>query len=101
MTTRWIKETGVTLVEASIIVMIAAILSAALAPVASRTLDRARLTAAVDGTRAIKTAITSLLTEFTSFVPYTSTGVNGGDTIEVLVSDGDIPVTAIGATEWD
>jgi type II secretory pathway pseudopilin PulG len=97
-----IRDTrGVSLVEATIIVTIAAILSAAAAPVASRTIDRARLTRAAEDATAIKTAINNLLLEFTSFTPFTSSGVNGGDTIEVLVSDGDIPFTAIGATSWD
>jgi type II secretory pathway pseudopilin PulG len=101
MTTRRTTETGVTLVEASIILVIAAILSAAVAPVASRTFDRARFTRAVDDSTAIKTAIASFLAEFTGFTPFTSTGVNGGDPLEVLVSDGDIPLTAVGATDWD
>ena len=92
---------GVSLVEATIIVTIAAILSAAAAPIASRTIDRARLTRAVEDATAIKTAINSFLVEFTSFTPFTSSGVTGGDTIEMLVSDGDIPFTAIGATNWD
>ena len=101
MTTRSSEEAGVTLVEATIILTLAAILSAALAPVASRTLDRARLSRAVDDAAAIKTAITNLLAEHTLFTPFTSTGGALGDTIEVLVSDGDIPFTDIGATEWD
>jgi hypothetical protein len=29
------------------------------------------------------------------------TGTNGGATVEMLVGDGDIPVSAIGATIWD
>lgn len=97
-----IRDTrGFSLVEATIIVTIAAVLSAAIAPVASRTLDRTRLARAVEDATAIKTAITNFLIEFTSFTPFTSTGVTGGDTIEMLVSDGDIPVTAVGATTWD
>jgi type II secretory pathway pseudopilin PulG len=89
------------MVEATIILTLAAILSAALAPVASRTIDRARESRAVDDAEAIKAAINNFLTEFTSFTPFTSTGVNGGDTIEMLVSDGDTPFTAIGGTPWD
>ena len=94
-------DSGLSLVEATVVVMVAAILVAAAAPVASRTLDRARLSRAIDDSEAIKTAITSLLTEHTVFTPFTSTGTAIGDTLELLVSDGDIPFTAIGATEWD
>jgi type II secretory pathway pseudopilin PulG len=81
--------------------MVAAILAAAAAPTLSRVLDRSRLTRATSDAQAIKTAISTLLGEFTSFVPFTSTGANGGDTIEMLVSDADIPPSAVGATNWD
>jgi type II secretory pathway pseudopilin PulG len=78
-----------------------AILTAAAAPVASRTLDRARLARAVEDAKAIKTAINSFVTEHTLFVPFTSNGAAGGDVIEMLVGDGDIPFSGIGATNWD
>jgi type II secretory pathway pseudopilin PulG len=96
-------EYGVTLVEATIVLTVAAILSAAAAPIASRAIDRARLARAVDDTRAIKTAIDNLLLEFTTFVPFTTTGVAGGATVQMLVSDGDIPRTvgAGGSALWD
>jgi type II secretory pathway pseudopilin PulG len=93
-------EGGVTLVEATIVLAVAAILSAAAAPIASRTLDRARIARAVEDTQAIKTAITNMINEI-SFTPFTVTGANGGATVEMLVSDGDIPASAIGATTWD
>jgi type II secretory pathway pseudopilin PulG len=99
MTTR--SQDGISLIEATIVVAIAAVLSAAAAPVASRTLDRARLSRAVEDTRAIRTAIDNFITEFTGFTPFTTTGVNGGATVQMLVSDGDIPASAIGATVWD
>jgi type II secretory pathway pseudopilin PulG len=98
--TRDTSERGVTLIEATIILTIAAILSAAAVPVASRTIDRARLTRAVTDANAIKTAINSVIDDL-GFTPFTSTGANGGDTVEMLVSDGDIPFSAIGGTNWD
>jgi len=86
-------ERGMTLVEATVVLMISALLVAVAAPVTSRTLDRSRLTRAVTDTQAIRTAIDNLVTEFTAFTPFrfTSTGLSGGDKIEILVSDGDIP----------
>ena len=95
------SERGITLVEATIVLTVAAILTAAAAPIASRTLDRAKLARASDDATTIKTAINNFVSEFTSFTPFTTTGTSLGNTIEMLVSDGDIPVSAIGATVWD
>ena len=92
---------GITLVEATIVLTVAAILTAAAAPIASRTLDRAKLARASDDAAAIKTAINNFVNGFTSFTPFTTTGTNGGATVEMLVGDGDIPFSSIGATIWD
>jgi type II secretory pathway pseudopilin PulG len=92
---------GITLVEATIVLTVAAILTAAAAPIASRTLDRAKLARASDDAAAIKTAINNFVNGFTSFTPFTRTGTNGGATVEMLVGDGDIPFSSIGATIWD
>ena len=77
-------------------------ISAAAAPVVSRTLDRAKMARAIDDTKAIKTALNNFITEFTSFTPFTTTGVSGGTTVQMLVSDGDTPRTvgAGGAAQW-
>lgn len=101
MTKRWTCHRGVTLVEATVVVTALAILTAAVAPVASRTLDRARLARAAEDTAAIKAAISNLITEHTLFVPFTSNGTAAGDAVEMLVGDGDIPFSAVGATNWD
>jgi type II secretory pathway pseudopilin PulG len=93
-------EHGITLIEATIILTVVAILAGAAAPIASRTLDRARIARAIEDTRTIKTAIHNMITEL-SFTPFTVTGTNGGATVEMLVSDGDIPLSAVGATIWD
>lgn len=94
-------ERGVTIIEATIVLTMIAILAAAAAPTVSRTLAQARLARASSDVQAIKTAIGDFLADHTLFVPFTSTGASGGDVIEMLVSDGDIPFTAIGATVWD
>lgn len=103
MSPRCHGEHGISLIEATVVLAIAAILAGAAAPVASRTLDRARLTRAVDDTKAIKAAITNFITEFTGFVPFTTTGLAGGVTIQMLVGDGDTPRTLGpgGSALWD
>jgi prepilin-type N-terminal cleavage/methylation domain-containing protein len=100
---RWRGDRGVTLVEATIVLTVAAILAAAAAPVASRTLDRAKLARAADDTKAIKTAIDNFIVEFIGFTPFTTTGAAGGATVQLLVGDGDTPRTlgAGGAAQWD
>jgi type II secretory pathway pseudopilin PulG len=102
MKVRLCAHRGITLVEATIVLTVAAILAAAAAPVASRTLDRAKLARAADDTTAIKTAIDNMITEI-SFTPFTTNGTNGGTTVQMLVSDGDTPRTlgAGGAAQWD
>jgi prepilin-type N-terminal cleavage/methylation domain-containing protein len=92
---------GFSLVEATIVLAVIAVLTGAAAPSVSRTLARGRLARAHTDVQAIRTAMHNVLTEHTLFVPFTSTGAVDGDAIEVLVSDGDIPYTAIGATIWD
>ena len=92
---------GFSLVEATIVLAVVAVLTGVAAPSVSRTLSQGRLARAQTDVQAIRTAIHNLLTEHTVFVPFTSTGAFDGDAIEVLVSDGDIPFTAIGATNWD
>jgi len=103
VSTRRHGEHGISLIEATTVLAIAAILSAAAAPVASRTMDRARLTRAADDTQAITTAINNFIVEFTGFVPFTTTGLAGGATIQMLVGDGDTPRTlgTGGSALWD
>lgn len=97
------RETGVTILEATVMLTVTAILVAAMAPLASRTVETARITRAVSDTDAIVTAIDNFITDFTSFTPFTTTGASGGTTVQMLVSDGDTPMetSASGAAEWD
>lgn len=95
------REEGMTLIEATVILMVTSLLMMAMAPVASRTLDTARLARAASDVDAIALAIDNFIDEHTLFVPFTSTGASGGDVIEMLVGDGDTPFSAIGATTWD
>src|SRR5687767_2623283 len=92
-------ERGVTIIEATLILGIMTVLIAAAAPATSRTLATARMRRVTEDTDAIATAIHNFITD-NSFVPFTITGLTGGDTVEMLVSDGDIP-SAVAATNWD
>lgn len=92
------NEAGVTLIEATIMLAVAAIIAAAAAPVTSRVLDRTRLSRAQSDASAIATAINNLLSEHTSFSPFTITGLTGGTTVGLLVSDGDIPEAGTGGS---
>jgi prepilin-type N-terminal cleavage/methylation domain-containing protein len=95
------SDRGFSLVEATIVLAVIAVLTGAAAPSVSRTLAQGRLARAHTDVQAIRTAMHNVLTEHTLFVPFTSTGAVDGDPIEMLVSDGDVPFTAIGATNWD
>jgi prepilin-type N-terminal cleavage/methylation domain-containing protein len=101
LSVRLVDRRGMTLVEATIVLTVAAILTAAAAPIASRTLDRAKLARAADDAAAIKTALNNFVSGFTAFTPFTTTGTNAGATVAMLVSDGDVPLSAVGATNWD
>jgi type II secretory pathway pseudopilin PulG len=93
---------GISLIEATIVLTVLSILTAAAAPSVSRTIDRARLTRATDDMKAIRTALITYVTD-SAFDYFTHNGSNtggGGDIIEMLVSDGDIPGNS-GATNWD
>lgn len=92
------SETGVSLVEATIMLAVAGIISAAAAPVVSRTIDRTRLSRAQTDALAISTGINNLLAEHTGFSPFTINGLTGGTTVGMLVGDGDIPELGIGGT---
>jgi type II secretory pathway pseudopilin PulG len=100
--TRANSERGVTLIEATVVLTVSAVLTLAMAPIASRTVDNARLARAASDVKAIRTAIHSFITEFTAFTPFTVTGLSGGATVAMLVSDGDTPreVGAGGASDW-
>lgn len=98
--TRLGRNDGVTLVEATVVLAVSAILVTVIAPVASRTVDSARVTRALDDVDAISTAIDNFMTDFASFTPFTITGTSGGSTVEMLVSDGDIPALGTGNASW-
>jgi type II secretory pathway pseudopilin PulG len=95
-------ERGVTLIEATVVLATSAILIAAMAPLASRTVEISRMARAQADVDAIATAIDNFIDEHTTFVPFTSTGAAGGDIIEMLVGDGDIPTLGSGGgANWD
>ena len=106
MFTRARGERGISLIEAMIVLLMTSILAAVAAPSISRTVAQSRLARAQNDAQAIKTAINNFLTEFTAFSPaaFTSDGTDSGDTIAMLVSDGDIPplhpdIAALGAPD--
>ena len=104
--TRFVRNVrGISIIEITIVLSVVAVLTAVAAPVAARTIDRARLTRATTDVTAIATAINSFVTEHTAFIPFTSTGLTGTNTVTImmLVSDGDTPrqVSATGSNIWD
>ncbi len=84
-------ERGITLVETTVILTMLALLSAAAAPAASRTLDRARLTRARSDAVTLKNSMLTMLDEMTQFNLFTTDGTNNGPAVYMLVGDGDIP----------
>ncbi|MEX2270376.1 MAG: hypothetical protein WD690_02825 [Vicinamibacterales bacterium] len=92
-TRRFVRaEAGITLVETTIILAVIAVLSAAAAPVASRTLDRARLVRARTDAVEIKNGLFAIRDDMTQFNLFTTNGANNGPVVYMLVGDGDIPV---------
>jgi type II secretory pathway pseudopilin PulG len=86
-----VNHRGFSLVEATIVLAATSILTAALAPSASRAIDRARLARAVDDAEAIKTAIVNFRAD--AFQGFSTDGTQNGPLLEMLVSDGDTPRT--------
>ncbi|HXH25965.1 MAG TPA: hypothetical protein VNI78_11985 [Vicinamibacterales bacterium] len=100
---RWRRgELGLTLVEAAAVLLVTAVLVAVAAPITSRSLDTVRLARAQEDADAIATAIHNFVVEFTAFTPFTTTGTAGGATVQMLVSDGDIPtLSGVASPQWD
>lgn len=106
MTRHWQSAHGVTLIEATIVLMVVAILIGAAAPSGARAIDRARYARAVTDMEAIKTAITNFLTDGAGSQGYDGFTIDGdqqGEPVDILVSDGDIPrsISLTGGAEWD
>jgi type II secretory pathway pseudopilin PulG len=85
---------GISLIEATIVLMMISILVAAAAPAAKRTIDQARLTRVASDEAAIKTAIVTFLSD-TGLAGFSISGAavatGNAAVVETLVSDGDIP----------
>lgn len=101
---------GVSLIEATIVLSVVAILAAAAAPVTSRTLDRARQSRALDDEKAIRDAITNFFIDVTDNKYFTPDGQSSANPwVDMLVSDGDTPREAsitndgggAGVMRWD
>ena len=96
------SDRGVTLVEATVVLLAVTILAGAAAPTVKRAVDQAKLTRAVSDEQAIKTAILNFMSELAAYTGFTQNGQAGGATTETLVSDGDVPreVSASGSATW-
>jgi type II secretory pathway pseudopilin PulG len=104
-----VSDRGMSLIEVTIMLVVISILTGAMAPSVTRTVQQARLTRVTTDETAIKTAVTNFLTD-TGLTGFAINGAGGGATPETLVSDGDIPVctvpdsgcgSAVGSTtEW-
>lgn len=85
-------ETGLSLVEATIVLAAVAVLTAAMAPVTSRAIDSAKLARAVDDEEAIKTAIQNFMSEMVGYNGFVVNGTSKSSAeVDMLVSDGDTP----------
>jgi prepilin-type N-terminal cleavage/methylation domain-containing protein len=95
------SQRGITLIEITIVMTVMAILTAAAAPIASRTVDRARATRALDDAKAIRTALLAFLSELPGYQgPKVDGTSNGSTAIQLLVSDGDIASDPLDG-RWD
>ena len=93
MSMRWSSSRGITLVEATIVLAVVAIVTALAAPSASRTLDRAREARAIGDAEAIKTAMINFGDDLNSYRGFNIDGSSSsGDQVEMAVSDGDTPI---------
>jgi type II secretory pathway pseudopilin PulG len=87
------NERGLSLIEITIVLLAMSIITAGVAPVAARVIDRTRLSRAVEDAEAIKAAVVMFVTDLggAGFTGFTITGASAGTTTRMLVSDGDIP----------
>ena len=86
------SETGMTLIEVSLIVIVTLVMVAALTPSVAATISKTQTTRATTDMTTIATQLSTALTEM-GFVRFTVTGTGAGvaSSVELLVSDGDIP----------
>jgi type II secretory pathway pseudopilin PulG len=101
------SSTGISLVEAVLVVAAIMFMIGVLAPSLTAVRDNARLTRAATDMLNIKTALTTALNNM-GFVRFTTNGRGNGTTVQLLVSDGDTPrdcdaggACGGGANTWD
>jgi Tfp pilus assembly protein PilE len=99
--TRRASETGLTLVEVSIILIATLSIVGALSPAISAVVLRAETTTAQTTLATISTAINTALIDM-NYNFLTTDGAKNGPKVELLVGDGDIPaaVSATGSATW-
>ena len=103
--TRWTAEQGVTLVEITVVLMVVAILTSAAAPIASRTIERARLSRAITDMQAIRDALSTFIIDIPAAfrgpkIDASAAGDAVTNEVDMLVSDGDIPLLGAGNANW-
>lgn len=98
------KAAGFSLVEGTVVLMVAAFLAATLAPVSKSVADRARLVRAEEDGGAIRDALRQFLFDVRRPQQIKTGGKNHnkGEVVMLLVGDGDIPREAspTGSDEW-
>lgn len=99
------RQTGFSLIEATIVLAVTAILAGTLAPVGKTVTDRARLVRTADDEGAIRDALRAFLFDVKHHnrqVHIDGKNHNKGEVLALLVSDGDIPrdVSSTGSTAW-
>lgn len=92
---------GITLFEVMLMLTATSALVAALMPTLTATIAHAETTVATATMTDISTQVLEMLNDV-SFNNFTITGTSGGTLVEILVSDGDIPleVSGTGSAEW-
>ena len=97
------SETGLTLIEVTLMLMVSISIIGAIAPAVAATVRRAETVAATAAMNDIRNQVIKVL-EDVNYQTFTINGVNNGATVEMLVSDGDTPrectASAAACTAW-
>jgi prepilin-type N-terminal cleavage/methylation domain-containing protein len=94
-------ERGMTLIEVTIVLTVIGILTAASMPIASRTIERGRLSRALVDMQAISASLSQFLLDIPHRGPKAIGTAGGSADVDLLVSDGDIPEIGAGDANWD
>jgi hypothetical protein len=92
---------GITLFEVALMLTATSALVAALVPTLTATIRHAEIATATTAMTDVQTQVLAMLNDV-NFNSFTIDGTSGGTSVEILVSDGDIPreVSGTGSAEW-